>query len=594
MDADADAGAGAKAGAKAVASVEYREVESLDDAIVGLLGVEARAEPFGPVPPAAETRPAGAAHLADAIYPPFPPKRERTADRLQQKEAQTLPQVSPASVRFWEVTLGRNRTRVLGTLMRGATILGGVFLVFLLSCLIWRRPLMSSGFQALYFAAYAVAIVITVVQWMFNTSLSKDAREAEGRYAEAVRSQTLLEEQTGELAAANAQLQKRALQLQTAVLVSQSVASVLDPEELVQQAVSLIRDRFSLYYVALFLTDDSGQWAVLRAGTGAAGDEMLAQGYKLEVGDTSPVGWCIASAQVRIAPDLSAASTGIQVEVNPLLPETRSEMVLPLRARGRVIGALDVHSTEREAFWEEDIAVLQAVANQIAVTIDNARLFAGLRERLEEIEEAQSRQVREQWADFLSVEAVPGYERTQPGIEPLDYALTSEDGGRLRQAVERAVAQQEVVVQSGTDDGSEQAALVLPISLRDESLGALGLHETAGGRRWTEDEIALIETVADQMALAIENARLLAETRRRAERERLAADISARVRASTEVDTILRTAIQELGRALRASDGLIRLGTEDETGSSQLDKVDRLHPAGNVHPQGVQHPGESE
>jgi GAF domain-containing protein len=478
--------------------------------------------------------------------------------------------------------------------MRGATILGGAFLVFLLSCLIWRRPLISSGFQALYFAAYAVAIVITVVQWMFNASLSKDAREAEGRYAEAVRSQTLLEEQTGELAAANAQLQKRALQLQTAVLVTQSVASMLDPEDLVQQAVSLIRERFSLYYVALFLTDESTQWAVLRAGTGDAGDEMLAQGYRLEVGDTSPVGWCVASAQVRIAPDLSAASTGIQIEVNPLLPETRSEMVLPLRARGRVIGALDVHSTEREAFWEEDIAVLQAVANQIAVTIDNARLFAGMRERLEEIGEAQSRQVREQWADFLSVQAVPGYERTQPGIEPLDYALMSEDGGKLRQAVERAMAQQEVVVQSGTDDGSEQAALVLPISLRDESLGALGLHETTGERRWTDDEIALIGAVADQMALAIENARLLAETRRRAERERLAADISARVRASTEVDTILRTAIQELGRALRASDGLIRLGTDDEAGSSQLDKVDRLHPAGNVHPQGVQHLGESE
>jgi GAF domain-containing protein len=159
-------------------------------------------------------------------------------------------------------------------------------------------------------------------------------------------------------------------------------------------------------------------------------------------------------------------------------------------------------------------------------------------------------------------------------VTPLDDATTSQDASEIGQAIERALARQEIVIQSDTGDGTGQATLVAPISLRGEVLGALGLHEPGGERWWTDDEVALIEALADQMALAIENARLLAETRQYAERERLIADISTQVRASTNVETILRTAIRELGRALRASDGLIQLGASEDklapsTGSGQ-------------------------
>jgi GAF domain-containing protein len=531
---------------------EAEEVELLEEAVADLLGGEARAEPMliGPA--------------VEKVPPPIPSRLGET------REARDLAQISPASVRFWEVTLGRQRTKVLGILLRGATILGIALLILLLVGLVWQKSLIWSGFHTLYFAAYTVAIVITFVQWMFNSTLARDLREAEERHAEAVRSQTLVEERADELATANAQLQKRTLQLQTAVLISQAAASVLEPDELVQQTVSLIRERFNLYYVSLFLVDQSGQWAALQAGTGEAGRQMLAQGYRLEVGDTSTVGRCIANTQAFIAPDLGAASRDSLAEVNPLLPETRSEMALPLRPRGQVIGALDVHSTEHEAFSQEDVAVLQAVANQVAVAIDNAHLFAEMRASLEEMEARQSHRVREQWANFLSTRAIPSYEHAQLGVMPLDDTIASEEASELGRAVAQAMAQREAVVHSDTGDGAGQTALVVPISLRDEVLGALGLHEVEGGRRWTDDEIALIETVADQMALAIENARLLEETRRRADYERLTTDISARVRASTEVDTILRTAIRELGRALRASDGWIQLGSGDQADSPQL------------------------
>lgn len=566
----------------AEAGIEAEEAELLlKGTFVDLLGGEARDEPVVAGPMAVE------APLPIPVGQVSIPAEEAPQDARKKHD---LPQISPASARFWEVTLGKRRTRMLGILLRGATILGGVLLVLLLIRLTWQKAMIWSGFHILYFAAYIVAIIITLIQWMLNSSLTGDLREAEEMHAEAVRSQTLLEEQADELATANALLQKHTLQLQTAALISQAAASVLDPDELMQQAVSLIRERFDLYYVGLFLIDESEQWVTLQAGTGEAGRQMLAQGYRLEVGDASTVGWCTANAQVRITPSLSPSQAegmkegrgtlhGSFVEVHPLLPKTRSEMAMPLQSRGQVIGALDVQSAEREAFSQEDISVLQTVANQVAVAIDNAHLFSETQAKLEEIEARQKRHVREQWADFLSAQAVPSYERTQTGVTPLGDAImpggdsetSSSSVETLSRAVGQAMAQQEIVVQSGTGNGAGQTTLVVPINLRGEVLGALGLHEMEDGRQWTDDEITLIETVADQMALAIENARLLEETRRRAERERVITDLSTQIRASTEVDTILRTAIRELGQALRASDGLIQLNIGDEADSPQAD-----------------------
>jgi len=539
---------------------ETEEAELLlDETIVGLLEGESGTKPVAAGPATVEAP------------PPIPAKPEEAPQETKEKHG--FPHTIPASVRLWEIALGNQGSRILSILLRGAIILGGVLLVFLLIRLIWQNSMLWSGFHVLYFAAYVVAIAITLIQWMFNSSLIRALREAKERNAEATHSQTLLEERAGELATANALLQKRTLQLQTAVLISQTAASVLDPDELVGQAVNLIRERFNLYYVGLFLIDESGQWAALKAGTGDAGRRMLEQGYRLEVGDTSTVGWCTANAQARTAPDLDGMrsngrtkhstehSRGSLVEVNPLLPETRSEIALPLRSRGRVIGALDVQSAEREAFSQEDVAVLQAVADQVAVAIDNAQLFAEIQAKLEEIEARQKRDVREQWADFLSTQTVPSYERTRPGVTPLDDATVSEGAGELGRAVKQALARQEAVVQPDTSNGAGQATLVVPISLRNEVLGALGLHETEGGRRWTDDEIALIEAVADQMALAIENARLLEETRRRAERERTIAGITAQVRSSMDPETILQTAVRELGAALGTDRTFVRLGT---------------------------------
>ena len=131
------------------------------------------------------------------------------------------------------------------------------------------------------------------------------------------------------------------------------------------------------------------------------------------------------------------------------------------------------------------------------------------------------------------------------------------------------MTQRKMVVKSSTGNKTEQAALVVPIRLRDEAIGVLGLQETKDGRRWTEDEVTLIETIADQMALAIENARLLTDTQQRAERERVIANITAQVRASMDPETILQTAVRELGAALGTDRAFVRLGTGQQTDKSQ-------------------------
>jgi GAF domain-containing protein len=396
----------------------------------------------------------------------------------------------------------------------------------------------------------------TMIQWMFNASLETSLHEAEEKHTEVVRSQEALRERAEELATANAALQRRTLQLETASQVSQAASSVLDPDELMQQVVDLIREQFELYYVGLFLIGEVGvsgrmgatlQQVKLEAGTGEAGRQMLAQGYSVEVGDGSAVGQCVARGQAHIALDVGE---GAVIFENYLLPQTRSEIALPLRSRGRVLGALDAHSVVGEAFSQEDVAVLQTMADRIAVTIDNARLFAELRHRLEEMEASQRLYVREQWADLVPRRVAPVYQRTLPGVEPLADTVLPEAEG------------------ADSDAGADQPALVAPVTLRGEIIGALGLQGADGGRKWAEDEIALVEAVADQMALAIENVRLLEETRQLAGWEQTLSDMTARFTRSLDTETLLQAAIQEIGQLLQMDEVSVHIGTPSEIASA--------------------------
>jgi PAS domain S-box-containing protein len=200
-------------------------------------------------------------------------------------------------------------------------------------------------------------------------------------------------------------LEHRNAQLQAAADVSTVASSILDPRELVQKVVDLIRERFDLYYVGLFLagealaiSDEPGMWAYLQAGTGEAGRHMVGQRHRLKVGGNSMIGQCIASGKARITQDVEGETVRFS---SPLLPDTRSELALPLVTRGEVIGALSVQSSEADAFSGQDITVLQTVANQLANAIENARLFKQTEDALEEVKAMQRRYIRAGWEEYL-------------------------------------------------------------------------------------------------------------------------------------------------------------------------------------------------
>ncbi|MFQ5616851.1 MAG: GAF domain-containing protein, partial [Anaerolineales bacterium] len=175
---------------------------------------------------------------------------------------------------------------------------------------------------------------------------------------------------------------ERTALLRTSAEVGQAASSILDPDELIEQTVNLITDRFGYYYAAIFLVDDFGEWAELKGATGEAGKTLKTRSHRLRVGGQSMVGMAVATRRGQIALDVGKEAIRFD---NPLLPDTRSEIALPLIAGNRAIGALDVQSTQGAAFGEQDIETLQNMANQVAIAIENARLFQEAQHRLNEI-----------------------------------------------------------------------------------------------------------------------------------------------------------------------------------------------------------------
>lgn len=412
--------------------------------------------------------------------------------------------------------------------------------------------------------AVIVLGVLGMVSWLSSSIIENALREAQHHartLAETNRelqaSRALLEDYTREL-------ERRADYLETSAEVSRSATSILDTEQLIQQTVELIRERFGLYYVGLFLLDATGQWAVLRAGTGEAGRAMLARGHRLKVGE-GMIGWCIANAQARIA--LDASEDMVRV-APPELSETRSEAALPLRSRGRVIGALTIQSDQPGVFDQNVVVVLQTMADQVAVAIDNARLFAEAQEALEATRRAYGELSREAWAELLHAQPDLAYRSDERGVTKAESIWRPEMERALQEGRTITLDGDQSRSQDGGTDTEAKRPLAVPIKVRGHVIGVLDTYKPDHAGEWTSEEVSLLETLADQLGMALESARLLDETRRHATRDQMLADITARVRASMNPETILRTAVRELGLALGADRASVHLNVGRGLGTS--------------------------
>ncbi len=334
---------------------------------------------------------------------------------------------------------------------------------------------------------------------------------------------------------------ERTHNLMAAAQVSRATAEMRDVEMMLPQVVEMVREQFDLYYVGLFLTDEEGRFAVLRAGTGEAGRQMLEQGWKLEVGGKSMIGRCVATGQADIQLDVGEAAVHFD---NPFLPNTRSEMALPLRSRGQVIGAMTIQSTRPAAFDQADISTLQNMADQIAAAIYNNRLYAEARAAIASMEATQRRYQVRAWSEYVRSARVTSYEVTKSGVAPL--------GDRVLPEVQQAMAQQRPVVFSPAQTQNQYSALVAPIIFGGTVIGAVGIHDQDVDRQWSEHDLALVQAVVERMGQVAESLRLLDETQRREARERLTRQITDQIRSALTVEDAIQRALEQLGNAFDA------------------------------------------
>lgn len=316
------------------------------------------------------------------------------------------------------------------------------------------------------------------------------------------------------------QVVERTKQLSATNEIGRVAASSLDPAEMLSSIVNLFTEKFGYYFVGVYLLDSSEKWAELKEASGESGKLLIKSRHRADVSGSNLVGLAIRDR----APKSYPHTTGEKYRANlPVLPYTRSELALPLIANDRVIGALNLHSTRETDFGTDMISTLQNMANQVAIALENARLFQDAQQNIRELRAIQKQYLVTGWSGITS----------QP--EELEYGVGDESEGKARK-------------------------MEVSISLRDQILGQIRLESPD---EWTPEDESLVSAVATQAAVALENARLVSESRQIALRERMLSEINSKIWASTTVEGVMQTVVKELGRRYDASRATIEL-TLDE------------------------------
>ncbi len=360
-------------------------------------------------------------------------------------------------------------------------------------------------------------------------------------------SRALLQSHAKRLEEQTKTLQNRSAQLQTIAELGQTLVQLQDLNDILDNAVRLISERFGFYHVGIFLLDAERRYAVLRAANSEGGQRMLARNHRLEVGEQGIVGYAAARKRARIALDVGEDAEHFD---NPDLPGTHSEMALPLMVGDDVLGVLDIQSRLTNAFSSGDVEILQVLANQLAVAIRNALLFNENQRALEIARRAYAESTREAWQQFLKTRRYQGYL-----CDELDMVspVRPEWPPEMQSAL-----------QAGRLVAVDERTLAAPVQVRGQTIGVVRLRKGVDAPPWNAEERTLVQALVEQLALAVDSARLYTATQLRAERERLTAEIVNRMRTSNDPQTILKTAVQELRSALGVSKAQVLLQPEEE------------------------------
>jgi GAF domain-containing protein len=342
-----------------------------------------------------------------------------------------------------------------------------------------------------------------------------------------------VQERTSELAESMQVSERRAQQFEAITLVSGAISSIRSLDEALPKITELISQQFGYYHAGIFLNDNNNEYAVLNAANSKGGQRMLERGHQLKIGEQGIVGYAISTGEPHIALDVGEDAVYFD---NPDMPETRSEMALPLRISKTIVGALDVQSTEESAFSDDDISVLSLLADQVSMAIENARLFDQARKSLAESESLYRQYLRQAWNRLPKEQNLAGFRYNLRGAFPIEFKSPVDNTGGNG-------AQKEL---------QKSAHVSVPIAIRGETIGTLSV-QIPNAKILNDDQLDLVNAVAERVALSAENARLFEETTRRAERERLVSDITLKIRGTNDPEVMINTALEELKQALGAT-----------------------------------------
>jgi GAF domain-containing protein len=401
----------------------------------------------------------------------------------------------------------------------------------------------TSGETAQTLVVYANMLFVASISWLFSRTTKQTIDESRDLSLALVTQREELERQ----------LVFQTRQLQATTSVAHAVAGSRNLDQLLEDIVRLVSETFGYYHVQVFLVDESEGYAILRQSTGEVGQELLQRGHRLPVGSLSVIGQVTASGRPLIADDTDSDFVHRR---NELLPNTRAEMAVPLMLGERVIGALDLQSTEPNAFGQEMLNTFQALADQLSVAIENARLFEQAEQNLRELKELSREASQRSWADFLA----------EARDEEKNYSHGPQSKGMQIQrsrVIERVLSAGTLIVSTGKD--GRQTFLAAPIVVRNEVVGVLGI-EPDTAREWSQDDLQLLQSIAERTALAIENARLYIQAQRAAEREGLINEIASRLQRAPSLAMLLESAARELAEAMGTENVYAEISIEKPLG----------------------------
>lgn len=351
--------------------------------------------------------------------------------------------------------------------------------------------------------------------------------------------------------------------------LSEYLSSLLDLDDLLTELVNQLKREFNYYHVHIYLVDEERQNLLIAEGTGEVGSALKAARHQIAL--DAAISLVAQAAREKQVVRVNDVKRELRWLPNPLLPSTASEMAFPIILDDQIEGVLDIQSEKPDHFTENDVYLLRLITSQLSVSLENVRLFTQTQDALDEARILQQRYQMKSWETYRqTIPMLQAKAQRTLGLETEGdvagdgqqvYGDQSHEEA-LNELKQEAIRQVRTVV-SSQDQEASLTAMVTPLKIGNRVIGTLGVRDQQLNRQWTEEERIFIDAVSQQVTQALENAQLFDQIQQRASREQLTREITDKMRAIPDVETIIQTGLAELTKALGVSRGYVKLSSED-------------------------------